>query len=177
MPDFARIESFTAIESNGRSIVPSEQPIERQDIAQIQKFYGNFFSYNSDGSFNNNKQEISPRGQLPTGTYIIADADNIRQANTNWTGLIFTKAKQEGSGANAIYYNEGVSILDHTKDADDGMFYLYVLFSYRPPWASFFVRNKQLSGIWVKQGELLRMPYFLYIKENGKIKKLQTNFI
>lgn len=172
MPEFARIENFMAIESNGRSIVPSEQPIERQDIAQIQKDYGNFFAYFYDCKFGA-KQELNPRGQLPTGTYIIADTDDTSLPNVNITGLIFTKAKQEGSGANAIYYNEGVSILDHTKDTDNYSFNLYAIFSYAAPWFSFYVREKQSSGIWVKQGQMLRMPYFLYIKENGTIKKLQ----
>lgn len=172
MPDFARIESFTAIESNGRSIVPSEQPIERQDIAQIQKDYGNFFQdlYNT---FENGKQEINSRGQLPTGTYIIADTDVI-ESGANITGIIFTKAKQEGIGTNAIYYNEGVSILDHKKDARNDMFILNLASAYCPPWASVYVRNKQSQGIWVKQGQMLQMPCLLYIKENGKIKKLQS---
>lgn len=172
MPQFARIESFKAIESNGRSIVPSEQPIVRQDIAQIQKDYGNFFQYLYN-TFDNKKQEISPRGQLPTGTYFIADVD-VMEFDANITGIIFTKAKQEGSGANAIYYNEGVSILDHKKDASNYMFAISTSSAYCPPWASFYVRNKQLSGIWVKQGQMLRMPCLLYIKENGKIKKLQS---
>lgn len=175
MAEFVKIEYFAGINvkdgAGKKTIVPSEQPIERQDIAQIQKHYGKFFPFYCQ-HISDIPQEISSRGQLQTGTYIISDSESGPD-NGNCTGIIFTIAKQEGNGASTIYYNEGVSILDHTKEEKDNWFALAIIASYYPPWRAIFVKDKRIKVMLMKHGQSLCTPSSLWVKQNGALKRIK----
>lgn len=165
MPEFARIEYFEPMDMEGTKFNPRGDPITRQDITEINRTYGDFFPLYYD-SISDVKQNINSRGQIPTGTYVIKN-------KYDWfKGLIFTTAKRDGRGANAIYYNEGVSILDNGRPDFSTLLMFYCVCGYRPPWKAFFVKDKLLKGLWVKRGQYLQMPSSIYIKQNGAIKKI-----